>query len=261
MIEVFKILLMSAVQGITEFLPVSSSGHLVLTKILLELEAPGIDLEVALHAGTLIAVLLYYRQRIAEMTSGLFQRNPADWRYVAYLLVSAIPAGVAYVLWDEPLEKLFDKPVYVGFALCITGITLLMLRLPHLRPASAAISLPVALIMGLAQAVALIPGISRSGSTLVTARLMGVMPRKAAEFSLLMSFIPIAGATVIKLIGRFMDASPGEISGIFLIAGMFASLVVGYAAIIILVRVLEAGRLWWFGPYCLAAGAIVIVLA
>lgn len=261
MVEVLKIFVMSVVQGITEFLPVSSSGHLVLTKMLLELEAPGIDLEVALHAGTLIAVLLYYRQRITEMTRGLFQRNPADWRYMAYLLASAIPAGVAYVLWDEPLEKLFDKPVYVGFALCITGIMLLLLRLPYLRPVSAGINLPAALIMGLAQAIALIPGISRSGSTLVTARLMGVLPRKAAEFSLLMSFIPIAGATVIKLIGRFMDASPGETRGIFLIAGVFASLVVGYAAITILVRVLEAGRLWWFGPYCMAAGAVVVVLA
>ena len=251
MVVFLSVMLLAVIQGVTEFLPVSSSGHLVLAKHVLGVETPGAILEVCLHAGTLVSVLLYYRSRIIGLCRDVFLGQKRAILYAGAVLLGSLPVGLVYVLLRDQIESLFAAPIVAAGMLCLTGCILLTLRL---RPsASKELKLVHGVWIGIAQAFAIVPGISRAGSTITLGRHLGLSPELAAEFSLLLSVPALAGATVIKAF-QLGSGPIGDVPLPVVGAGMLVAACVGYAAIAVLVRTLSTGKFWMFGIYCLVAG-------
>ena len=247
-----KVSILSVLQGVAEFLPISSSGHLVIGKSLLGLGDAGMRLDIFLHVGTLLSIFVFYFAVIRRI---LIRR---EWMYVAKILVSAIPVGVVGLLFKERLEEVFSSPSFVGGALIATGVMLTVTR--FLPKGDRDVSFLRALLMGLAQAVAILPGVSRSGTTLAAARAAKVNGEKAAEFSFLMSAPPIAGAAVLELVKsmRHGGAVEAQTSWGLCIFGAALAAVVGWFALKLLVASLKGRWFWLFGPYCMAAGLAVL---
>ncbi|MBN1672461.1 MAG: undecaprenyl-diphosphate phosphatase [Kiritimatiellae bacterium] len=256
MSELVKVLVLAVVQGVTEFLPVSSSGHLVLGKLLLGLKSSGATLEVALHGGTLLAVLVFYRRRILALACGVVRDGTAERRYALNIVLASVPAAAAAFLLKPWLEHLFDLPGVAAGMLIVTGLLLLSLRLARKR--ERALTLPAGFAVGIMQALAIVPGISRSGSTISLARHLGIAPREAVEFSLLLSIPALLGACLLKGL-EAASVGLGGLSPLAVLLGIAVAALVGYAAIGLLVRSLLAGRFWLFGIYCCLVGIVMIV--
>lgn len=252
----FKVMIMAVIQGVTEFLPVSSSGHLALAKHFLRLDSPGATLELFLHGGTLLSVGLFYRRRLWALFMGIFRRERLSVLYALWVLLSMLPAGIVCLFKGDSFEAAYDQPMFVGAMLCVTGVMLIGLRVFPVR-VERRMGGWQAIIMGCAQAVAMIPGISRSGSTISSARFMGVSPSEAAEFSFIMSMPVIAGAVFLKLVqtGNLVC----EVTLSACLVGAVVSFGVGLGAIHVLVRTLNSGKFWLFGVYCLVAGVFSMV--
>lgn len=253
-------LLLGIVQGLTEFLPVSSSGHLVLTEHLLGIPAGDLSFEVAVHFGTLVAVCLYFRARLWDMARNLFGRQGAGLsaregqRLLALIIVGSIPAGVIGLLFKDEIESLFADAHLAAAFLIVTGLLLLAMRLRQ-KP-DGEITWPRAFLIGVAQAVAILPGISRSGSTIATGSLLGVKPATAAEYSFLLSVPAVLGATLLAL----PDAIAEGTFGLSHILGALAAAIVGYLALKWVFVSIRQGRFILFGIYCIIAGVIGVIL-
>ena len=252
----FETTILAVLQGIAEFLPISSSGHLVLGKALLGVEEPGIRLDIFLHVGTLLAIAAFYWKVIWRIL------REYDWKYVAKIVVSAIPAGVIGILFKDDLEEFFSSPHAVGAALLFTGIILLATKV--LPKGGKDVSFLGAIVMGIAQAVAILPGVSRSGMTLAAARASKIEAAKSAEFSFLMSAPPIAGAALLEVLKAMKDNCPNcpstETAWPLVIYGGVLAAVVGYFSLAFLLKALKSDRFWMFGPYCLLAGGLTLIL-
>lgn len=247
--------ILAVLQGVAEFLPISSSGHLVLGKQLLGLREAGLRLDVFLHVGTLLAVFAFYWRVIARI---LVEK---DWRYVLKIAASAVPAGVVGLLFKEELESAFSSPRMVGAALLFTGVVLIATR--FLPRGDRDVSFGRAILMGLAQAVAILPGVSRSGMTLAAARGARVEAASSAEFSFLMSAPPIAGAALLEILKGAGDAAlapSAEVPWGVTIYGCILAAAVGYVSLAALVKTLKGRGFWMFGVYCLAAGALALAI-
>lgn len=251
----FNVILLAILQGVAEFLPISSSGHLVLGQAILGLKSPGITLEVALHAGTLISTLIYYRNALIRILKGLLAGSRESWQTALQIIASSIPAILFYILCKKRIEGAFEDPRTIGGALLFTGFVLIALRwVPRKEHA---VSLWRAIVIGLAQAIAVLPGVSRSGMTISAARMSGVSPEKSAEFSFLASIPLIAGACLKKLLEACTEAptaDTGALSPLLLMIGICVSAFVGYFALSFLVRTLRGQHFWCFGIYCVLAG-------
>ena len=246
------------IQGATEFLPVSSSGHLVIGQALLGLRIPGVFFEVAVHVATLLSVLVVYRGRVGTLVRGCcVERDPESWRYVGLLALATVPAGLVGVLWKDDVEALFEDPAVVGVALIVTGALLFSTRWALRRAEREHFTVGVALAVGCAQAFALVPGISRSGSTVVTALWLGVAPVEAAAFSFLMSIPAIGGAAVLS-VPELLETGPG-VSPVVLLLGAVAAAITGVLAIRTFVVMLKNRSFPAFAWYCWAAGAAFLI--
>jgi len=244
-------------QGATEFLPVSSSGHLVMGQALLGLQLPGLGFEVALHVATLVSVLVVYRGRIRSLAVGVARGDRAALRYVGLLLVASLPAAVAGIGFEQAFEALFDVPWVTGVALLLTGVILWTSRAALRGEPSREPGLGDAVLMGLAQAAAIVPGISRSGSTVVTGLWRGVDPQEAAAFSFLMSVPAIGGAAVLKL-PDMLPGGGGSGSGI-LIIGAIVACATGVLAIRTFVAMLRHRSFYRFAPYLWVVGTLFLL--
>ena len=254
MVEVIDVTLLSVLQGVAEFLPISSSGHLVLGKSLLGMQEMGMRIDIFLHVGTLAAIFAFYFSVIRRILVNL------EWSYMLKVVVSAVPAGIVGVLFKDQLEAAFASPKMVGGALVFTGIVLTLTK--FLPKGDRNVSFLRALWMGLAQAVAILPGVSRSGMTLAAARASKVEAEKSAEFSFLMSAPPIAGAALLELLKSLKAAEPAaEVSWGLTIYGCALAAVVGYFSLKLLVASLKGKWFWLFGPYCLLVGIATLILA
>jgi undecaprenyl-diphosphatase len=224
-------------QGATEFLPVSSSGHLVMGQEVLNIVVDGIAFEVLLHVATLLSVLIVYRERLLDLVRGVvIGRDAKAWRYVGLLILATLPAAVVGLAFEDTVDVLFASPFVVGCGLLFTGTVLFSTRWVLKRDLSSELDVRSALLIGLAQCIAIVPGVSRSGSTVVTALWLGISPLEAAAFSFLMSIPTIAGAAVLKLpelSGGLEGVSGGALAIGFLVAG-----VTGVLAIRLLVKLL-----------------------
>ena len=251
----WEAVVLGIVQGATEFLPVSSSGHLVMAQALLGIELPGVFFEVAVHVATLFSVLLVYRERVAKLLLGAMRREGEAWRYLGLILLASVPAGLVGVLFEDAIEALFDSPWVVGVALVVTGALLWSTKAAQRRrEAWGHVDARGALTMGFAQAFAIIPGISRSGTTVVAGLWTGVEAGEAAAFSFLMSVPAIGGAALLQ-VPELMEGTPG-LGGPALLAGSVAAAVTGVLAIRTFVAMLRKKTFHSFGLYCWAAGGL-----
>ncbi len=252
------LLFLAFIQGLTEFLPVSSSGHLALCQHFFGMPSDGgATLEVVLHGGTMFSVLWFYRQKIASLTVGLARRDAVAWRYALCVVLANIPAAEAYFLLGDWLESTFDKPALIACLLMVTGCILLSLRFlkAQVRP----LGYVTALLVGIVQSFAILPGISRSGSTIVAGRWLGLKSEDAMEFSFLMS-LPIQGGAILLKLSELasQSLSPREWLGMALACAVAA--VVGLLALYFLRLCQFLGRFWMFSIYCLAAGALSLLV-
>lgn len=242
----FYAAILGFVQGLTEFLPVSSSGHLVLVQSLLPgFEQPGVLLDVILHLGTAAAVLFYFRYEILRMSLN----------EIKYILVGSIPAGIVGVLFQSLIEDLFLSTFVVGVALLITGAMNFFTDRASARRER--MSYVDALVIGLGQAFAIIPGISRSGATIFAGTSMGVDRQKAAQFSFLLSIPAILGATVLQLVSH---SGTNTLPIGFYVVGFVTALITGFFAIMLVFRLLTEKKFTYFAIYCVIVGAIALLI-
>lgn len=250
--SVLEAIILGIVQGATEFLPVSSSGHLVLTQELLEVRVDGVFFEVAVHVATLLSIVLVYRTRLTALASGVVRRRPEDVRYMGMLVLATIPAAVVGLTFESQLEALFDAPLVPAAAFLVTGALLWSTRGPLSREPSGHPTARIALLMGIAQCFALVPGISRSGSTVVAALWLGVAPAEAAAFSFLMALPAIGGAAVLQ-VPDLLEHGAG-VGGGALMAGASAAAVTGVLAIRTFVAMLRHRSFHQFALYLWIVG-------
>lgn len=248
-------LALGVLQGLTEFLPVSSSGHLVLLQLWLgdafAFAQSAVAFDLTLHVGTLLPVLWFYRRDVFEL-AGAPRKN---LRYIGLLVVATIPTALIGLLFKDMFESLFHTPRTVSVALFVTGALLASTRWTDRSPESdrRGIGFASALIIGVAQGLAITPGISRSGATIATALLLGAGRAEAARFSFLLSVPAIVGASV--LVAKDGVAFSPSLWGPLAI-GFLAAAVVGYAALRWLVRLVRAGRLYRFAFYVVPLAAL-----
>lgn len=261
-----EVTILAILQGVAEFLPISSSGHLVIGQHLLGINEPGMRLDVFLHVGTLISIFTFYISVILRLLGGLFvrsatwERRREAWEYAGKVVLSALPAVVVYFCFKDFIDGMFENAKMVGALLMFTGAVLIGTR--YLPRGAKGVSFPRALLMGLGQALALLPGVSRSGMTLASARAGRVDPEKSAEFSFLMSAPLIIGAALLETLKAFSSEAPAvaEVSWGMTIYGCVLSAVVGYFSLALLLKALKGKWFWVFGPYCLLAGLLTLLL-
>lgn len=238
--------LLGFIQGATEFLPVSSSGHLVVGQALMGIDLPGVQFEVALHVATMVSVMTVYWSRVRGLAHGAVTADRTALAYLGFLLIATVPAGVLGVGFGEEIERLFEAPIVPGVAFLVTGILLWSTRGVRNEDDSRGLTVRIALLIGVAQAVALIPGISRSGATVVMALWLGMSTYEAAAFSFLMSLPAIAGAALLQapeLVGS------GGVGPSVLLIGMGVAAITGVVAIRSFVAILGSGTFHRFSYY------------
>lgn len=245
------------VQGLTEFLPVSSSGHLVLAEALTGVKTPGVFVEVVLHVATLGSVLIVYGKRLWELIVGLFQRSPDRIRYIGLLIVASIPAAIVGLLFQQAIEERFHSMPWLGIDFIVTGIILWSTR--HMGGNKTEPGWGAALGIGAGQAFAILPAISRSGSTVAAALWAGLTPAAAAEFSFLLAVPVIAGAALLE--GRHAVVNIAAVGLGPLILSFVLSFASGVFAIRFLVALLRRGRFYAFAPYCWIVGVFTLAWA
>ena len=247
----FDAIALGIIQGLTEFLPVSSSGHLVIGQTFLDVPAAGILLEVALHVATLLSVVLVYRRRILALVLGALRRDRESLQYAALIFVATLPAVFVALLFHDAIRAAFESPAVTGCMLLLTGCILWSTRYIPRRTFRDRPNWTLAFVIGCAQAFAILPGISRSGST-ITAAMWGRMPGdRAAEFSFLMSIPAIVGAAVLEL-RDFSAVTNGAAAP--LVAGFVGALISGVAAILGLVWLVRRQAFYAFSYYVWAMG-------
>ncbi len=253
---------LGAVQGLTEFVPISSSGHLVLVPAALGWERPGLAFDVLLHAASLLALLVYFSRDLLDLGRGVLAGESRSRRLAMLLVIGTIPAGLAGVLLGDYFERSFEQPRPTALQLLATAVILvaaeLALRYHQRRTADSGVELrkmndirlPDAIAIGIAQAISILPGISRSGATIGAGLGLGIDRDDAARFAFLLSIPALVGATLVKL----PDLGDVTISTGAAIAGFVTSLVFSYAAIWGLIRYLRRNTLYPFAAYCVIAG-------
>lgn len=257
--SVIEAFILGLVQGLTEFLPVSSSGHLELGRHFLGVEnAENLTFTIVVHAATVLSTLVVFQRDIRNLVTGIlsFQWN-AETRFIFLLLASAIPVGLIGFFFRDQVETLFTgNLLLVGCCLLVTA-TLLAFAHFSKRSRNGKIGLPHSLIMGLAQMVAVLPGISRSGATIAAGILMGRDRNEVARFSFLMVLIPILGAVFLDLLkGDFSNEMNLGLAPLF--SGFIAAFLSGWAACRLMIRIVTSGKLIYFSIYCLTIGLIAI---
>jgi undecaprenyl-diphosphatase len=266
------ILILGLVQGLCEFLPVSSSGHLVLAQAFLGLREPEVLLDLVLHLGTLLAVLVFYRQSLAALARELrfipsailggrlvpLWRGRPDFRLGLLIVLGSVPTAAIGLLAHRPLEALFGSVRAVGLALLATALVLVLTRLrrtPGLRTVRL-MTAADALIIGTVQGLAIAPGLSRSGLTIACALLLGLDRELAARYSFLLSIPAILGGLALSLAQGQASSLPPWL----LLAGLAVSAVTGYLSLRLLAYIVDRGRLPLFAPWCLLVGLAALLL-
>jgi undecaprenyl-diphosphatase len=263
-VSVLEALVLGAVQGLTEFVPVSSSGHLVIVPELFGWEQPGLTFDVLLHVASLIALLIYFSGDLIDIVKGMLASDRASRRLAALLIIGTVPAAIAGLAFGDFFEEQFTDAKAAAVQLVLTALILIGAELAlsyHRRRTAIAgdrlrkvedLRIPDSLLIGGAQAISILPGISRSGSTIGAGLALSMEREDAARFAFLLAIPALFGAAVVKV----PDMTTGTIGLIPGIVGFVASLVTSYAAIWGLIRYLKTNSLYPFAVYCLIAGPI-----
>lgn len=259
--ELIKAIILGGIQGLTEFLPVSSSGHLVIGSELLNFQEQGVVFDVCLHLGTLISVFIVFRKEIAAMIRAPFQyysgNRDAEVRQFFYwdifVILATLPAVVVGLFFKDQIDSLFGSTLVAYTMLVGTGTIMVIAQ--YVPERDKPLTWWRSILVGCAQAMAIMPGLSRSGSTIFVGMLLGIPRETIARFSFIMSIPAILGAAVLQM-GDFFANPPTADTAISLIAGMAMSTIAGYLAIKLLLDIIRKNRLQWFGYYCLTLATI-----
>ncbi len=258
---IIESIILGAVQGLTEFLPVSSSGHLQIAKALLGVEIEeNLAFDTTLHAATVLSTIVILWPEVKRLITGLFSRHFNDEQaYVLKIALSMIPIGIVGFTLKDYIDQMLSSPyilTIVGAMLLLTSLLLAFAYYARPRQKET-ISYRDAFIIGLAQAVAAMPGLSRSGSTIATGLLLGNKKEAMAHFSFLMVLAPILGEMLLNIVkGEVVFSSIGIVE---MAAGFVAAFVVGCLACRFMIDIVKRGKLIWFAVYCAAAGVVSIV--
>ena len=254
---IIETIFLGIIQGLTEFLPVSSSGHLVIFQNLLGFKEPELLLDCFLHLGTLLAVCLYFREDLRKMATEVWHldlKNPHT-NLLLWVFVGSLPTAIIGLVFQAPLEKLFGSVTMVGAMLLVTGFIVASTRfIPKFYGTRARVGLLAALAVGVPQGMASMPGISRSGTTIVCALLFGLNRDLAGRFSFLLSIPAILGALIIHLNAETL----GRIGLVPLSLGFASSAIIGVLALKLLMGMVRKGHLYYFAPYCWAVGLLIL---
>lgn len=264
--DLIEAFLLGLIQGITEFLPISSSGHLVLASSLFGRDlASGITFEIVVHFGSFCSIVVYYRKLISEILGDLLRSlspsgikrgeylTNANARFSYVILLSMIPAFIVGMTLKDQIEQLFNSPFFVSWMLIITGILLFLTRFA--KQTDQEVNAGRGFLMGLAQAFAIIPGISRSGSTISVGLFSGVNRSEVANFSFLMVLPVLAGAMLLEVFELF-ERGVDSAAIYILLTGFFTSFISGYLALSYLITVLKREKFFYFAYYCWAIGIV-----
>ena len=270
--EWWQAIILGLVQGLTEFLPVSSSGHLLIFKEIVGADAEGfLDFTVTVHFATVLATVVVFWSAIWQLLKGFFQFKYNDETdYICKILVSCIPVGLVGVLFKDQVDALFSGELWqVGVGLCITACLLIFsdnaggrFKVPVAKDTRNGLSYWQAFVVGLAQAFAVVPGVSRSGSTIATGLLTGVKRESMAQFSFLMVLIPIIGEQSLDLLKVATgDATFGAgVGSLPLALGFVAAFLSGLFACKVMIAIVKKARLTWFALYCLLVAVLIFIL-
>jgi undecaprenyl-diphosphatase len=255
MFSTLQAIILGAVQGLTEFLPVSSSAHLIIVPWLFGWEDPGLAFDVALHMGTLAALLIYYWKIWVNLIGSFFTGDQSARRLLILLIVASIPGALIGLLLEKQAETIFRSPPLIAATMSILGIALWLCdRVARSERTIPDLTIRDAFLIGLSQALAIVPGVSRSGATITMARALGIQREDAANFSFLMATPIIAGAGLIEARKMFATGMHGPV-----LWGFAASALFGTAAIAGLVRFVRTRTYRPFAWYRLVVAAIVLV--
>jgi len=243
--------LLGIIQGLTEFLPISSSGHLVIGQKLLGITVAGNVFEVILHLGTLVSVLIVFWEDIWQLITSL--KSALTQKYIFAIAVGTLPAVIVGLLFKDVITEAFENIRVVSTTLLITGIILLTTKFIKTRMID--ISIGRGLLIGIAQAMAIVPGISRSGMTISLGMHLGIAPDKAAKFSFLLGIPAIVGAGILTGFDLIKSSEP-ILPVSVLIVGFLSSLLVGWISLKWLLGLIRLGKFHWFGVYCILIGMI-----
>ena len=259
--DVLDSIILGIIQGLTEFLPVSSSGHLALFgEILGVQEEAGMGFTIALHTGTVLSTIVIFRKEIWQLIVGFFKFK-MNWetQFVLKIFVSLIPILIIGLTMKDFVESLFvDNVAFVGAMLILTSALLFFSTIN--KNGKKEIGYKEAFIIGIAQACAVLPGLSRSGSTIATGLILGVDKKEIAKFSFLMVLIPILGMSFLDLISGDMVQQHEGASMLNLGVGFLTSFLVGLGACKLMISLVQRGSLKWFAYYCLIVGIGAIIL-
>lgn len=263
-VSVWVAVFLGVLQGLTEFFPVSSSGHLALFGAWFGKQDEDLTFEILVHMATLAAIVVYFRKDWLQLLNIALRKERGDFppHIFLYVLVSMIPAGIVGVFLKDQIEHIHGQTFWVGVFLIITGITLLFgLKVPPDGKPMDKLSLAVVFAMGCAQAFAVLPGISRSGSTIMCALFLGMSRQAGARFSFLMAVPVIGGAGLLMVKDLFENgAQLGSELLTAYAAGFVAALISGFFALAFLMKLLEGNRFFFFGFYCLPMGVLAMLL-
>lgn len=268
-------LLLGIVQGLTEFLPVSSSGHLMIVRDLLGVDGDGfMDFTVTVHLATVLSTVIVFWKPICKLLAGLFKfRYNDETDYVFKIVVSMVPIAVVGLLFKDKVEALFSDNLFtVAVCLIVTAVLLYLSDISGRRKKAApeegsvarnGISYWQALAVGLSQAVAVAPGLSRSGTTIATGLLCGVRREVMAQFSFLMVLVPIIGEQFLDLVKSLTGDAVlgGGLSPVCLVTGFLAAFLSGLFACKVMIAIVRKARLTWFAIYCLVVSLLLLVFA
>nr|WP_123056251.1 undecaprenyl-diphosphate phosphatase [Virgibacillus profundi] len=260
-----KYLILGLIQGFTEPIPISSSGHLIIFRELFDIEIKGLSFEILVNFGSLIAVLLIYRNDIIRLIKNSFryitkkeEDAKGDFQFIVFLVIATIPTGVLGLLFEDYIGEKLSGVAIVGYTLLLTGAALWIIRNLRGSKNDGDLTIKDALIVGFAQAVALIPGISRSGATIVAAMLVGMKQETALRFSFLL-YIPVSlGISVLSVTDIIGDPDFDTLMIPYLIAFM-ASIIATFYALKWFINVMAKGNLKYFAFYCFIVGILVIL--
>lgn len=248
----FNAFLLGLLQGLTEFLPISSSGHLVLGQHLFGIGIPGNALEVVLHMGTLFSIILVFWKDLITILTNL--HRPDQKKFAVYIIVGTLPVAAVGLLFKDTIEGFFDSTKMVGLMLLVTATILFLTR--YLGKRNRDLDLKSALMVGIAQAFAIMPGISRSGATIGMGIFLGIPPATAARFSFIMAIPALMGAGLLTALNTDTIQVPVSV----LLTGFFSSFLSGYIALKWLLGLLKSGKFHWFGFYCLIIGLTTLLV-
>ena len=248
-------IMLGIIQGLTEFLPISSSGHLVLAQHFMDINTRGVFLEVILHMGTLSAILIYYRIELLKLVLDIVNGIETAQRYIIYLAIATMPAVCSGLILRDIIESTFTLSI-VKWMFMITGIIVGSTYFSKNRPQREMV-LIIAFCIGIAQSFALLPGISRSGITISLALIIGIQHKEAAKFAFFMAIPVLFGAGLLQVIS--IEHQVNILTGPLMV-GFISSAITGYLVISWLLDVISRGKFYWFSLYCFAVSLLAFIL-